>query len=131
MSEAAEESPGGKTGGLVPQKHGGAIWQGPPKNPMPGPGRPKGEVRQTLLQIVDECGLAFVQAVLSGEVEGATLDQQIRVAGLAFQYALGTQKEVTVEAVREKLGETVRVMRDELPDELAARVLSRMREIWK
>jgi hypothetical protein len=126
-----QESPDENAGSaMVPQKHGGAIWQGAPKNPKPGPGRPKGEVRQALLAIVDECGVQFVRDVLEGRVAGTTLEQQVRVAEMAMKYALGTQKEITVEAVRDKLGETIRILREELDEEPASRVLRRIREVW-
>lgn len=40
-------------------------------------------------------------------------------------------KELTVGRVQEMLGETVRILREELPPELADRVLARIRGVWR
>lgn len=40
-------------------------------------------------------------------------------------------KELNVARVQEALAETIRIIREELPEELAARVLGRVREVWR
>ncbi len=56
MSDAEESAvkAGGKAGGLVTQKHGGAIYQGPPANPVAGTGRPASAIRQALRNTLDK-----------------------------------------------------------------------------
>lgn len=54
MSEGEAGGKAGTDGELVPQPHGGAIYQGPPKNPVPGPGRPPSRVKEALRKDFDE-----------------------------------------------------------------------------
>lgn len=56
-------------GPLVPQKHGGAIWQGTPATIVPGPGRPRDEVRAAYLGIAGEEGVQLVGGILRGSVQ--------------------------------------------------------------
>lgn len=44
---------GGEPGPLVPQKHGGSIWQGRPANVVPGKGRPPSRVKAALRESFD------------------------------------------------------------------------------
>lgn len=117
------ESPGPA---LVPQLHGGALLSGG-KPGNRGGGRPKAAVRADLLRILDEYGIPHAEAVLAGEDE----ERKDKILKDLLQHALGPEKEVTIEWVGDRLGETVRILREELPAELADRVLGRVREVWR
>jgi hypothetical protein len=116
---------GPKTGELVRQVHGGSIWRGTPANIVPGPGRPKDEVRQKYLR-VSEKAADFLDSLFDGRVEiqlvgtcpecgheGASpaplelvravtaqisksVDVRLRAVDPAARYGLGTQDEVDI-----------------------------------
>lgn len=62
-----------KTGGnagseLVPQEHGGSIYQGAPKNPVAGPGRPPDEFKHKMREMASRDDvLAYLDECLRGE----------------------------------------------------------------
>ena len=87
-AETPDDSSTQKPGPLVPQKHGGAIWQGRARNPKAGPGRPKAALRAELLRIADEYGIPFLEAVVAGRVEGISIDLQGRMVKLVLEYGL-------------------------------------------
>ena len=47
MKKAGEKA-GRNSRGLVAQPHGGALWAGPPANPVAGSGRPPSQVKEAL-----------------------------------------------------------------------------------
>lgn len=111
---------------LVPQAHGGALLSGG-KPGNRGGGRPKAAIRADLLRILDEYGIPHAEAVLAGQDE----ERKDRILKDLLQHALGPEKELTVATVQEMLGETVRIIREELPAAEAERVLGRIRGVWR
>ena len=116
---------GPKTGTLVQQPHGGSIWRGTPANIVPGPGRPKDEIRQKYLRVSEkaadfldslfdgrveirlvgtcpECGHEGVSAAPDELVKAVTtqisksVDVRLRAVEPAARYGLGTQDEVDI-----------------------------------
>jgi len=123
------ETPDRKAG-LVPQKHGGAIYQGAPAHPVAGPGRPRDELRRMLR------GFAWEKFPdLMAKWDKLTEDQQAKVLEIALRYGLGTQTEavapedIKAEANR-MLAELCRILMDEehWPTAKVQRVVERMVE---
>ena len=65
VASAVEAEP--DLGCLVPQAHGGKLWQGRGPNPFRGGGRPKNELRRAL-QRVSEDAIPVLQDIIDGEV---------------------------------------------------------------
>lgn len=115
---------GGKAGHLVPQKHGGAIHQGAPANPVAGTGRPPDALRAAMRELGATKGLPFLEDVLDGKVSvsligkcencgevgepdadwvkellkgiAASTDQRLKANEQALKYGLGTKDELSV-----------------------------------
>lgn len=117
---------GNGTVALVPQPHGGALQVGNPGN-SGGTGRPPSLLRQQLRG-------AFAErvAVLTGitDDQEAPNGDRIRAMDVLGKYGIGTIREISADDVREKLLETIGVIRDTLPDAEATALLNRMRPIW-
>jgi hypothetical protein len=60
----------------------------------------------------------------------ADAQDRIRAIDTLAKYGIGTLREVSVDQVRERLRDTLEVLRQDLPPKQAARVISRLREIW-
>lgn len=115
---------GVKAGELVPQKHGGAIHQGAPANPVAGTGRPPDAIRAAMRELGANKGLPFLDDVLGGKLAvtlvgtcsvcgeessaasvdwmkdllgdvKASVDQRIKALEQAWKYGLGTKDEVS------------------------------------
>ncbi|HEX5520401.1 MAG TPA: hypothetical protein VFX29_01850 [Longimicrobiaceae bacterium] len=81
----------GKRPELVPQAHGGALLAGGVKGNKGGPGRPRKEVRDDLVAILDEEGRALLRRTIRSKAKGVTLDHKLRAVELAMKYGLGTE----------------------------------------
>lgn len=143
---------------LVPQKHGGAIWRGGPANPSAGPGRPKDELRAKLLEIGREKAAPFLAGILEGNVSvtlvgtceecgheqkldrastavlldkvESSIDSRIKAAEQALKYGLGTQKEVSVQNVRERMERTLELIQRVCEPETAKALIEAIRPVW-
>lgn len=71
---------------------------------------------------------AFV--VIEGLVSASALDR-IKAIDLTAKYGLGTTSELTVDAVRGRLEETIRIIRDILPEKQANTVLDKLDPVWR
>lgn len=109
----------------VPQEHGGALQRGgTPGNP--GGGRPPAELRRILRLALEE----RVEAIKDIADNGAPKDR-LKALDLMARYGMGVQKEVTTEHVRERLAQSIEVIREEVEPEVAERVLKRMSKLWR
>jgi len=117
-------------GELVPQPHGGAIYQGPPANPVAGPGRPKNEIREQLLELGYESGLPFLRQLFQGTVEvqfvgtcpqcnatspipkGAFLDSLLHRAEAAVRRSIDHRLRASEQSWRYGLGEENKITLD-------------------
>lgn len=110
-------------------------------------GRPPSALREALResfekripvleQIAD--GVAVVKVKVKGpdgEKESEALmsaspSDRIRAVDLMGKYGVGTVHEVSVDAVRARLRETIGVIRERLPQEKAAELIEALRAIW-
>lgn len=64
---------GKKVGVVVAQKHGGAIWQGAPANPVAGTGRPPDAIRAKMRELGADKGIPFLSNLLDGKIEVSLL----------------------------------------------------------
>jgi len=96
-------SQNGNKDGLAKQQHGGAIYQGPAKNPKPGPGRPSSELRR-----IARLGFeARVPELLRISKHGLREVDRLKAIDLLGKYGLGEAKGYDGELVQ-KLAEAVR-----------------------
>lgn len=80
-----------------------------------------------------ETGLVARQGHESVEVEGlqsASNRDRLGALELAAKYGLGQLREVSTENVRERVKQTLEVIRQTCPEDLATRVILAMRPIW-
>lgn len=80
------------------------------------------------------CTLAFARriVVLAQIADDPTTDatDRIRALDTLGRYGIGTIKEVSTEAVREKLRATLEVLRARLPADQAEAIVSELRSVW-
>lgn len=112
---------------LVPQKHGGALLAGGVPGNAGGPGAPPSVLRARL-----RGSFAERVAILEGiaDDEEAVARDRIRAVAVLAAYGLGQARELNTETVRERLAATLEVIRSELPESDAVRVIGRLREVW-
>lgn len=136
-SDETETSPGPTSdipvGGLVPQAHGGAIRRGNPGN-RGGRGL-RDAVRLAALEGAQQAVPKLVAMLNAGECEhcgrsGSDEQTVARVSDTLLRYGLGQQKEISVEAVRNKVADTLDVIRRHAPPELAQIILAELRGVW-
>lgn len=122
VPKKAAKKTGRKTGVLVRQPHGGALLNGMAPNHVPGPGRPKDEVREKLLGLANGKGFDFLAKLMDGEIQTtligkcpscseeaawdpaamdllmdrikASVDQRLKGLDLSLKYGAGTKDEV-------------------------------------
>ena len=131
------------TGALRPQAHGGALRNGGPNRG--GTGRPPSVIRQRLRGSFEE-RIAVLEAIADGEAvervrlpsgeetdtrKSAAVSERLKAIDLLAKYGLGTTKELSIEHVRDRLQQTIRVITQTLPKEQAERLLSRLEPVWK
>lgn len=63
-------------------------------------------------------------------MESATAKERIAALALAGDFGPGKVKQVSTDMVREKVRETLRILRDAIPPELLVDVLPLLRELW-
>lgn len=99
---------------LIRQPNGkGALYAGGvPGNR--GGRKPKSAIREQLLDVVEDHGVAFVRGVLDGTTE-ASVAEKAMVFDKAAKYSLGTEKELSVDAVRDRNVATRRTIQHDLP----------------
>jgi len=70
--------------------------------------------------------------VLEEIADDAQADPQDRIRALDVlaKYGLGVTRELSLDEVRDRLRETVTLIRRDLPQEQATQILTRLREVW-
>ena len=114
------------TGELIPQPHGGALRNGGPNRG--GVGRPPSAIRERLRGSFDQ-RIEVLEEIADDPMQ--TPADRTRAIDLLAKYGLGTTKEITVEHVRDKLQDTIALIREQLPRDQAEPLLERMRTIWR
>ena len=122
--------------GMVPQKHGGKLWAGRPRNVVAGPGRPRDAVRAAALEGAAKAVPRLVAMLGNDACEhcghSPTADDATvtRAADVLLKYGLGQQKEITADSVRSRVAATLEVIRRQCPPELAAAIVAELRGVW-
>ena len=99
----------------------------PGENPG-GAGQPPSEVRARLRGSAAE-RIATLEEI--ADSPSSSNADRVRAINLLLQYGLGQLREVSTEDVRDKLRETISLIRAELPRDHAENLLERMRTIWR
>lgn len=112
---------------LVPQRHGGALLDRGLPGHAGGGGRPSSALRERLRGSFQER-----VKVLEEIADDPKADPQdrIRAIDVLAKYGLGVTRELTVDEVRDRLRETVALIRRVLPPEQATAILTLLREVW-
>lgn len=110
-----------------------------------GTGRPPSVLRErlrgsfadrvsTLEQIADGSAIQRMKIgdTVTDTLISADVPDRLKAIDLMAKYGLGTQKEVTVEDVRDRLTRTLAVIREEFGDQpdKVARTFARLRPVW-
>lgn len=135
------------------------IHQGPCANPVAGTGRPRDEVREKLLGIAQGKGIGFLSNLMDGKIDvaligkcpqcqyvgdmpdadgiesimdrvHASVDHRIKGNEQALKYGLGSLKEVSTEAVRERVQQTLDIIRQHVTPEQSLAIFAELRPIW-
>ena len=112
---------------LVPQAHGGALYHGGVPGHVGAGGRPPSALRARLRGSFDE--RVKVLEEIADDQEAPRTDR-IRAVDVLAKYGLGAASDVTVDQVRDRLAQTVELVRATLPKQQAEAVIERMRGIW-
>ena len=112
---------------LVPQKHGGALLAGGRPGNRGGSGRPSNALRERLRGSLDE-RVAVLEEIADNP--DASDRDRIKAVDILGKYGLGTVREITVEDVRGRLRATLELLRDELDEDQADRLIGRLKGIW-
>jgi hypothetical protein len=135
--------PKGKTAGktpvarppeLVPQPHGGALLAGGVPGNRGNPaskGPPKSAIREKLAAIVNDHGVDYVRRVLTGEEEGATIQNRLDAFEKAAKFGVGALKSVDEDDIRARLKATVEIITAELPPDVAEALLAKVEVVWR
>jgi hypothetical protein len=111
---------------LIPQAHGGALYRGGvPGNR--GGWKPPSAIRARLRDSLDD-RVTVLEEIADDPAMAAS--DRIRAVDVIAKYGLGAASEVTVDQVRERLAQTVALVREALPAEMADPLLRRMQEVW-
>jgi hypothetical protein len=112
-------------GALVPQSHGGALRNGGTNRG--GSGRPASLIRKKL-----QGSFAKRIKTLEEIADDPTANKpdRLKAIDLMGKYGLGTTKELTVDTVRERLQKTIDIIREELPEPDANRLLDALESVW-
>ncbi len=112
---------------LVRQPHGGAILGGGLPGHVGGGGRPSSVLRERLRGSFQDR-----VKVLEEIADDSKADPQdrIRAIDVLARYGLGVTRELSVDEVRDRLRETVALIRRVLPPEQATEILTLLREVW-
>lgn len=126
---------------MVKQPHGGALRQG--GNTTPGTGRPPSIIRERLrgsfadrVKILETIadGKVIQRMTIDGKETraevSADVGDRIKAIDMLAKYGLGTLKEVSVENVRERVQDTLQVIRAQTSPEQATSIIAALRPIW-
>lgn len=112
---------------LVQQPHGGALLGGGLPGHVGGGGRPSSVLRERLRGSFQE--RVKVLEEIADDPEADPQDR-IRAIDVLAKYGLGVTRELSVDEVRDRLRDTVVLIRRVLPSEQAAEILRLLREVW-
>lgn len=123
MTDGASSGDSSARVALVPQPHGGALQRGNPGNEG---GRPPSELRRRMRGALD--ARLHIAEEIADDPKASAADR-LRALEFFAKHAFG--RDLTVEEALERMRQTIVVIREELDDEAAERVLARIRPIWR
>jgi len=109
----------------VPQPHGGALYRGGLRGN--GGGRPPSALRAKLRGSFEKRLKVLEEIADNRKAQPA---DRIRAIDLLGKYGIGQLRELSVEAVREKVRRTIEVISESLPPEESVAIISRLRLVW-
>lgn len=119
---------GAKSAARVAQPHGGALLTGGvPGNR--GGGRQPAILRELLRDATYE-RVDLLRQVADGKIKEASVTDRLRAMEILAKYGLGTLKEVSVENVRERVANTLDVIREHCSPEQATSIITALRPVW-
>lgn|SRR5574341_1808029 len=121
----SEKTPA-KTPVIVPQSHGGALQVGNPGN-VGGAGRPSSALRERLRGSFQE--RVKVLEEIADDHEAHAQDR-IRAIDVLAKYGVGVVRELSVDDVRDRLRDTIIIIREALAPHQVPKVLAELREVW-
>jgi hypothetical protein len=94
----------------------------------PNAGRPPSAVREAFRQAAAD-RLGVLTTIADSAESGA--GDRIRAVEVLARYGLGQLREASVEDVRDRLRQTLAILREELEEETAERVIGRLAAVWQ
>lgn len=142
LKRQARESTEKTTGALIPQPHGGALRNGGTNKG--GTGRPPSIIREQLRgsfadrvavleKIADGEAVAKMKAPDGKETEiqvSADIGDRLKAIDMLAKYGLGTVKEISVENVRDRVKQTLDVIRKHVSPEQMQAMTPELRQVW-
>lgn len=130
-------------GALIAQPHGGSIKHG---STIPGPGRPASLIRKRARESYD-ARMEFLERVADGEMletrvqppgaaepttirRSADISDRMKAMRELREVGLGTIREISFDEVKQRLADTVALLRDRLGDE-AEPLIRELEPIWR
>ena len=114
---------------MVPPHGNGKLRHGSRRGTNAGgTGRPPSAIRERLRGSFEE-RIEVLEEIADDPMQ--TPADRTRAIDMLAKYGLGTTKEITVEHVRDKLQNTIALIREQLPRDQSEPLLERMREIWR
>ena len=111
----------------IPQKHGGALLAGGQPGNRGGLGKPPSALRERLRGSLEQ--RIEVLEEIADNPDALDRDR-IKAVDILGKYGLGTLRELSVEDVRERLRATLELLKQELHEDDADRLIARLRGIW-
>jgi hypothetical protein len=84
-----------------------------------------------LAAIVNDHGVDYVRRVLTGEEEGATIQNRLDAFEKAAKFGVGALKSVDEDDIRARLKATVEIITAELPPDVAEALLAKVEVVWR
>lgn len=112
----------------MPQPHGGALLPG--GTGAPGTGRPADRVRAALRK-AGANRIKVLKDIADGNDPEAKPADRVRAVDTMLRYGIGTIQEMSVDAVRGRLAQTIALIRDHFPPEQAEPLLEKMADLWE
>ena len=116
------ETQGKRTPTLKPQPNGGALWAGPPANPVAGPGRPPNALRAIMRGNLNEVIPELHKRWVAKEIDA------LQYAEFLSKYAIGPLKGVGDAELDQFAKQVAEIVFQECGPELFQRVSARLAE---
>lgn len=120
-------SRGGYTSESVPSARTSLVRRAQSVPPARRGGVPTSAIREKL-RLSTSQRVTIIEGI--ADDPKASNNERLKALKLLLEYSIGRPRELDADSIRNKLVRTIEVLRDELPEELAAPILSRLKGIW-